>query len=68
MLTRSPSPGEILNVVTEGPAVHPVTREVRPNSSSVAWSLRATAASSSSELAESAEVGFEARIESGGSW
>ena len=35
LLTRSPSPMEILNVVTDGPAIQPVTREVRPNSSRV---------------------------------
>ena len=48
LLTRSPSPMEILNVVTEGPAIQPSTREVRPNSSSVAWSFAAVSESSSS--------------------
>ena len=66
LLTRSPSPIEILNVVTEGPAVQPTTWLERPNSSSVAWSLWAVASSSSSLTAEVAEFLFDFKIVNGG--
>ena len=66
-LTRSPSPMEIWNVVTIGPETHPVTLAVRPNSSSVLWSFSAVDLSSSCELMDWAESGFDSRRESGGS-
>ena len=68
LLTRSPSPIEILNVVTEGPAIQPSTRELRPNSSRVPWSLAAVAASSSSLAKVPSNWSFLRRMESGGSW
>ena len=66
-LTRSPSPGCTLKVVTVGPEIKPTTRECRLNSESVDWSALAVCSSSLSELADLAEAGLCRRMEAGGS-
>ena len=67
LLTRSPSPGCSLKVVTVGPAIQPTTRALRPNSSKVDCNDSAVCSSSLSEDAEDADCGLARRISSGGS-